>query len=90
VRDYLAGERTAADGTRAPLSLPKSNVLTFELSGGNRIIARPSGTEPKIKFYFDLRAPLEEGEDYAAAKARATKSMEALMEAFTAATAEAR
>jgi len=34
--------------------LPQSNVILLELEKGNRIIARPSGTEPKIKFYFNL------------------------------------
>ncbi len=52
--------------TVATLNLPVSNVLVFELSGGNKVIARPSGTEPKIKFYFlfrdtrDLPIPDEE------------------------------
>lgn len=36
----------------ADVDLPSSNVLILELTGGNKIIARPSGTEPKIKFYF--------------------------------------
>lgn len=36
--------------------LPSSNVIILELEGGNRVIARPSGTEPKIKFYFTSRA----------------------------------
>ncbi|MCX7765483.1 MAG: phospho-sugar mutase, partial [Candidatus Sumerlaeia bacterium] len=36
----------------AEINLPSSNVLILELAGGNKIIARPSGTEPKIKFYF--------------------------------------
>jgi len=40
------------------LNLPKSNVLQFILSDGSKISARPSGTEPKIKFYFSVNAPL--------------------------------
>jgi len=36
------------------ITLPKSNVLAFTLEDGSRITARPSGTEPKIKFYFNL------------------------------------
>jgi phosphoglucomutase len=35
-------------------NLPKSNVLSFTLDNGDVIVARPSGTEPKIKFYFML------------------------------------
>ena len=41
-----------ASGTVEELGLPKSNVLKFELEGGSWIAVRPSGTEPKIKFYF--------------------------------------
>ena len=40
------------------INLPKSNVLQFELADGTKISARPSGTEPKIKFYFSVNEPL--------------------------------
>jgi phosphoglucomutase len=43
-------------GTSAKLNLPSSNVLQFLLEDGSKISARPSGTEPKIKFYFSLRS----------------------------------
>ncbi|TVR36898.1 MAG: phospho-sugar mutase [Cryomorphaceae bacterium] len=46
------------NGQREPIGLPKSNVLQFVLQDGSKITARPSGTEPKIKFYFSLKAPL--------------------------------
>ena len=42
--------------------LPKSNVIAYELAGGGRVTLRPSGTEPKIKFYFELREVLSAGE----------------------------
>ncbi|MFT3768386.1 MAG: phospho-sugar mutase [Minicystis sp.] len=85
VGDYQAQERTAKDGTVTKIALPKSNVLTFDLEGGSRIIARPSGTEPKIKFYFDLCEPMTAGEPVAAAQARAEKKMAELTRAFVAA-----
>jgi phosphoglucomutase len=44
-RDLVAGEETA-------ISLPKSNVLEFLLGNQGSVIARPSGTEPKVKFYY--------------------------------------
>lgn len=84
VRDYQTRLRTPQGGEPEPLTLPKSNVLTYELTGGNRIIARPSGTEPKIKFYFDVREPIAAGETFAAAKARAAQAMDALRDAFVA------
>ncbi len=37
--------------------LPKANVLIYELEGGSKFIARPSGTEPKIKAYMSAKAP---------------------------------
>ncbi len=84
VRDYMGQVITAKDGTTKPLTLPKSDVLTFELASGSRIIARPSGTEPKAKFYFDVREPIAEGEPLAAASARAEATMKHLADAFVA------
>jgi phosphoglucomutase len=54
VTDILEKKRIeCATGDLLPSpDLPESNVLILELAGGNRVIARPSGTEPKIKFYF--------------------------------------
>ena len=45
-------------GEEWKINLPKSNVLQFELADGTKISARPSGTEPKIKFYFSVNEPL--------------------------------
>ena len=42
-----------------PINIPKSNVLIYYLEDGSKICARPSGTEPKIKFYFSVNAPLD-------------------------------
>jgi len=53
----LTGEKRAID-------LPKSNVLQFLLADGSKISVRPSGTEPKIKFYFSVSDKLEKREDY--------------------------
>jgi phosphomannomutase len=82
--DYQARTRTTADGASTPIALPASDVLAYELEGGSRIIARPSGTEPKIKFYFDLREMMQEGEPVAAAEQRARAKMEELTRAFSA------
>jgi phosphoglucomutase len=46
------------------LDIPKSNVLIYYLEDGTKICARPSGTEPKIKFYFSVNAILEEATDF--------------------------
>ncbi|HKL09240.1 MAG TPA: phospho-sugar mutase [Bacteroidales bacterium] len=49
---------------RYVISLPKSNVLQFILKDGSKISIRPSGTEPKIKFYFSVNEKLERKEDF--------------------------
>lgn len=46
------------------IQLPKSNVLQFILADGSKISARPSGTEPKIKFYFSVNDTLASAADY--------------------------
>ncbi len=79
--DLDAGTRKDADGKVTKLDYPPSDVLLFELEGGHRIMARPSGTEPKIKFYFDARVTIAEGEQIASARARG----EALVAEMTAA-----
>ncbi|MBN8720606.1 phosphoglucomutase [Hydrobacter penzbergensis] len=56
-KDLLTGESWA-------IKLPKSNVLQFILEDGSKISARPSGTEPKIKFYFSVCTQLEKKEDF--------------------------
>ncbi|NOU27576.1 MAG: phospho-sugar mutase [Polyangiaceae bacterium] len=85
VVDVEAGtRRETATGATSALTLPKSNVLIFELAGNHRIIARPSGTEPKAKFYFDVCEPLGEGEPMPTAQQRADETMKRLQKAFTA------
>ncbi|WP_177735973.1 phospho-sugar mutase [Flavobacterium inviolabile] len=51
------------------LSIPKSNVLIYYLEDGSKICARPSGTEPKIKFYFSVNAAIESIDDVVEAEA---------------------
>ena len=52
MRVYLSSERVEGGKTTA-LTLPKSNVMYFELEGGAWLCVRPSGTEPKIKLYVN-------------------------------------
>jgi phosphoglucomutase len=59
--------RTGKDlqsGESWPIGLPASNVLQFILADGSKISARPSGTEPKIKFYFSVQAKLPGADDF--------------------------
>lgn len=56
-KNVITGEEKAID-------IPKSNVLIYETEDGTRIAARPSGTEPKVKFYISTNGKLEKAEDY--------------------------
>jgi phosphomannomutase len=74
VTDYIGGDR-----------LPPSDVLAFHLASGGRIVVRPSGTEPKAKFYFDVRVPVTANTTTAtldAARAHAEGCLSGLMEAM--------
>lgn len=51
-------------GTQSAIDLPQSNVLQFRTADGSKISARPSGTEPKIKFYMSVRGTLENASDF--------------------------
>jgi len=57
LRDFgLQIEKDMTAGTEAKLELPSSNVIQFVLADGTHITARPSGTEPKIKYYYGVQA----------------------------------
>ena len=63
--DYQTSrEKDLETGTITTIDLPKSNVLQFLTEGGNLISARPSGTEPKIKFYISVNTTLDTPENY--------------------------
>lgn len=53
--DYTTSKKTAADGTVTEVTLPKSDVVTFNLDDDASVIIRPSGTEPKIKVYYTTK-----------------------------------
>ncbi|NNE01890.1 MAG: phospho-sugar mutase, partial [Eudoraea sp.] len=65
VDDYNTATSTnLVSGTVTPIDLPKSNVLIYTTEDGTRMAARPSGTEPKIKFYFSVNAALDTKENF--------------------------
>lgn len=64
VRDYQASAaRELETGKESSITLPKSNVLYFDMEDGCWCCARPSGTEPKIKFYIGVKADSLEASD---------------------------
>ncbi|MBA6155151.1 phospho-sugar mutase [Tenacibaculum sp. S7007] len=57
--DYQSSiKKNLITGEEFVMDIPKSNVLIYHTEDGTKIAARPSGTEPKIKFYFSVKAPL--------------------------------
>ncbi|MCL2825281.1 MAG: phospho-sugar mutase, partial [Polyangiaceae bacterium] len=82
VTDYLRQSRIDREGAVSAVDLPRSDVLVFELEGGSRIVVRPSGTEPKIKFYYDHRESVMDSETMDQAEHRAYRRLEELVSAF--------
>lgn len=65
IKDYLKlKEFDLKTNSEKTMDIPKSNVLQFFTKDGSKISVRPSGTEPKIKFYFSVNSKLERREDY--------------------------
>ena len=70
IKDYKLHESTdTVTGKKEPITLPTSNVLQFFTADGNKVTVRPSGTEPKIKFYFGVKGDLENKESFDKANA---------------------
>jgi len=65
VEDYNTSiAKNVITGEEKDISIPKSNVLIYIAEDGTKMAARPSGTEPKIKFYFSINTKLNKAEDY--------------------------
>ena len=79
-----ARRSTARPETRSGTDLPASNVIVYELEGGSRIILRPSGTEPKIKYYFEAVASIDPDEPFSEASERGQARLDALIAGFLA------
>jgi phosphomannomutase len=79
--DYRDRVRRSSSEER-PIELPGANVIAWEFENGSRVTLRPSGTEPKIKVYFEWRDLLAPNEALAAARARADGHLDALEQSF--------
>ncbi|WP_028786227.1 phospho-sugar mutase [Terrimonas ferruginea] len=78
--DYeLQQGKNLQTGETWPITLPKSNVLQFILEDGSIISARPSGTEPKIKFYFSIKEKLENAADFDKVNAQLDEKIKAIV-----------
>jgi len=81
IRDYQTGHiRDLRTGITTETGVESSNVLQFLTEDGSKISARPSGTEPKIKFYFSVKQPLKSVVDFDLATRKAREKIEAIIE----------
>ena len=65
IEDYATSvARNPEDGSEQTMDIPQSNVLIYYTDKGTKMAARPSGTEPKIKFYFSVNTTLDSPEDF--------------------------
>jgi phosphoglucomutase len=76
IMDYQSQVKTFNNGKTEKIDLPKSNVLQFITSDGSKISARPSGTEPKIKFYFSVNMPLKSLQEFDQTKEQLVKKIQ--------------
>lgn len=80
VEDYNTSmAKNVQTGEERPIHLPKSNVLIYETEDGTRIAARPSGTEPKVKFYISTNAKLDKAEDYKSVNSQLETKIEGIL-----------
>lgn len=83
VKDYkLRKEVNLVSGEEKVIELPKSDVLQFFLEGGSKITVRPSGTEPKIKFYFGVKGLLPDKSKFEEVNAEMRVELNEMIEAL--------
>ncbi|MDA0130094.1 phospho-sugar mutase [Vibrio sp. MarTm2] len=79
LEDLKTLTRTHSDGTVESIDLPASDVLIYHLSGGARVIVRPSGTEPKLKCYYEVVEEFSSQESFEQAYEKAELAMDMLI-----------
>ncbi len=80
IDDYQSGiSKNRLTGEESKLAIPKSNVLIYYTEDGTKIAARPSGTEPKIKFYFSVKGELKQPQDFPKVQQELQKKIEKII-----------
>lgn len=78
-KDFQSLEITKADGSKEKMDMPDtSNVLQWFCTDGTKVSVRPSGTEPKIKFYLEIKDTMNSASDFPACEQRAGEKIEAI------------
>ena len=80
VEDYLLSiAKNLLDGTTETIDVPKSDVLIYYTEDGSKIALRPSGTEPKIKFYISVNLPLKSASEFTRTEAKLETKIDAII-----------
>ncbi|MBJ7881812.1 phospho-sugar mutase [Gelidibacter salicanalis] len=80
IEDYqLSKAKDFTTNTEEDLDIPKSNVIIYYTEDGSKIALRPSGTEPKIKFYMSVNAPLSSVEEFSKVDAQLQDKVDAIL-----------
>ncbi len=82
IEDYLEGViKDLETGKQTPITdIPQSNVLIYYTGAGTKVALRPSGTEPKIKFYFSVKMPFDPGKPFVEQDAAALKKINRIID----------
>lgn len=84
IKDFLfQKEKNLIDNIEMDINLPKSNVIQFFLEDGSKITMRPSGTEPKIKFYFSVNDKLNSISEYSSMKKKLDGKIKAIIQSLS-------
>ena len=80
VEDYNTSiAKNVQTGEEKTIHIPKANLLIYETEDGTRIAARPSGTEPKVKFYISTNAKLTKAEDFKSVNSQLDAKLEGIV-----------
>ncbi len=83
IEDYQDGKRTNKNVDKVEtMDIPAANVLIFYLADGSKIAARPSGTEPKIKFYMSVKETLDHVDNYPAVQEKLNQKLDSILQSL--------
>ncbi len=83
IEDYASGvARNLKSNTEEKMNIPSSNVLIYYTEDGTKVAARPSGTEPKIKFYISVNLPLEWKEEFQEVSVKLDEKIETILKSL--------